>query len=255
MNIQTVFIFMLGTIFGSFLNVCIYRLPRKESIVWPGSYCPRCKISIPIWQNIPIISYFFLLGKCKNCNAKISIQYPLVELLTGVLLVLIWKDYGLSLSFVQYTILVLFLVPISFIDLTHKLILNVLTLPGIMIGLVLAIFLKFITVSQAILGLLLGGGFLWSVGFLGAYIFKKESMGGGDVKLGAMIGVFLGPQVIIALFLAFFLTIPVVAIGLSSRRLQFGSNLPFGPFISLAAVIIICFDQKLSLFYYNLIGY
>jgi leader peptidase (prepilin peptidase)/N-methyltransferase len=146
-------------------------------------------------------------------------------------------------------------VPISFIDLSHKLVLNVLTFPGIIIGLALSVFLRLTTVSQAILGLVLGGGFLWFVGLLGEYLFKKESMGGGDVKLGAMIGVFLGPQVIIALFLAFFLAIPVVAFGLSTRRLEIGSALPFGPFIALGTVTIVFFGQKLFLLYYNLIGY
>lgn len=254
LDIQTAFIFILGAILGSFLNVCIYRLPRKESIVWPRSYCRWCKVSLPIWHNIPMLSYIFLSGKCKNCNGRISIQYPLVEFLTGILLVVIWKVYGLSLPFLQYSILVLFLLPISFIDLSHKLVLNVLTFPGIIIGLGLAIFLRLTTVPEALSGLILGGGFLWAVGLLGKGIFKKESMGGGDIKLGAMIGVFLGPQVIIALFLAFFLAMPVLAIGLSSRRIKIGSTIPFGPFISLGAVTIICFGQKLYILYFSLIG-
>ncbi|MFQ6113157.1 MAG: prepilin peptidase [bacterium] len=154
----------------------------------------------------------------------------------------------------QYSILILFLLPISFIDLDCKLILNALTLPGMIVGLALSLFLNSTTIPQAVAGLLLGGGFLWLVGFLGKFIFKKDSMGAGDVKLAAMIGAFMGPQVVIVLFLAFFLAMPVVAIGLSSGRLQLGSTLPFGPFISLGAVVMICFGQQLLDIYLNFLG-
>lgn len=254
MDIHSILIFFLGTVLGSFLNVCIYRLPRKESIVWPGSHCPHCKSSIPIWHNVPIFSYLLLGGKCTNCKAKISFRYPLVEFLTGTLMALIWKVYGPSLPFLQYSILILFLLPISFIDLDCKLILNVLTLPGMIIGLALSLFLKLQAMPLAISGLILGGGFLWLVGVLGKFVFKKDSMGAGDVKLAAMIGAFMGPHVIIALFLAFFLALPVVAVGLSSGRLQLGSTLPFGPFISFGAVIMICFGQQLLHIYFNFLG-
>jgi len=245
LNIQIPLIFLFGLIFGSFLNVCIYRLPKKQSIVWPGSHCPSCKSSIPFWQNIPVLSYIFLTGKCKNCKFRISFIYPFVEILTGILLVVVWQHYGLTLSFLHYSILVLFLLPISFIDLDTKLILNVLIFPGIIIGLCSSIFLNQIPIMNAVSGLFLGGGFLWCVGLLGNSIFKQESMGGGDIKLGAMIGIFLGPNVLIALFLAFFLALPVIAIGLSTKRLKVGSTLPFGPFISLGAVIIVCYGQTL----------
>ncbi len=254
MNIQMPLIFLFGLIFGSFLNVCIYRLPKKQSIVWPGSHCPSCKSSIPFWQNIPVLSYIFLTGKCKNCKFRISFIYPFVEILTGILLVVVWQHYGLTLSFLHYSILVLFLLPISFIDLDTKLILNVLIFPGIIIGLCSSIFLNQISIMNAVSGLFLGGGFLWCVGLLGNSIFKKESMGGGDIKLGAMIGIFLGPNVLIALFLAFFLALPVIAIGLSTKRLKVGSTVPFGPFISLGAVIIVCYGQSLLHQYLNFVG-
>ncbi len=254
MNVQIPLIFLFGLIFGSFLNVCIYRLPKKQSIVWPGSHCPSCKSAIPLWQNIPVLSYIFLTGKCTNCQFRIPLIYPLVEILTGVLLVVVWQNYGLTLSFLHYSILVLFLLPISFIDLDTQLILNVLTFPGIIIGLFSSIFLNQLPILNAVSGLFLGGGFLWCVGLLGNSIFKKESMGGGDIKLGAMIGVFLGPQVLIALFLAFFLALPVIAIGLSTRRLKVGSTVPFGPFISLGAVIIVCYGQPLLHQYLNFVG-
>ena len=254
MNVQVAMIFLFGLIFGSFLNVCIYRLPKKQSIVWPGSHCPSCKNSIPFWQNIPVLSYIFLAGKCANCKFRISLIYPLVEILTGILLVVVWQHYGLTLSFLHYSILVLFLLPISFIDLDTRLILNVLTFPGIIVGLLSSVFLNQIPILNVVSGLFLGGGFLWFVGLLGNSVFKQESMGGGDIKLGAMIGVFLGPKVLIALFLAFFLALPVIAIGLSTKRLKIGSTVPFGPFISLAAVIIVCYGQALLHQYLNFVG-
>lgn len=170
-------------------------------------------------------------------------MYPLVEALTGVLLVVLYYRYGMTMSFLHFTVLFLLLLPISFIDLDTKLILNVLTFPGMAIGLALSLFLKDISIWQSLFGLVLGGSFLWCVGLLGKSIFEKESMGGGDIKMGAMIGVFLGPKVLIALFLAFLLAFPIIAIGLATRKLTVGSTLPFGPFIALGTVVIVCYGQ------------
>ncbi|MFQ5706888.1 MAG: prepilin peptidase [bacterium] len=248
---QTAIIFLLGTILGSFLNVCIYRLPRKLSILRPGSHCPRCKTAFPLWFNIPLLSYVLLRGKCRYCKRPISIRYPLVEFLTGALLALVFNIYGLGLAFIEYSVLILFLVPISFIDIDYKLILNRLTFPGMAIGLALSVLFHRTSIYQALAGLFLGGGFLWLVGLLGHALFKKESMGGGDIKLAAMIGAFLGPQVILALFLAFFLTIPAIIIGMSLGRIQMGSALPFGPFISSGAVSMVCFGHQLIRLYSN----
>lgn len=243
---------MLGSLLGSFLNVCIYRLPRNESIVSPGSHCPECKAGVPFWANVPILGYLILRGKCNECRHSIPMKYPLVELLTAVLLALAWHDFGLSLPFFRYSLFMLFLLVISFIDLDTKLILNVLTYPGIVLGLGLSFFSHEVSFWQALIGLVIGGGFLWLIGIVGEYMFKQESMGGGDIKLGAMIGVFIGPKVIVALFLAFFLAMPVIAIGLGTKKLQLGSKLPFGPFLSLSALIIVfwggvMFDKYLEI--------
>jgi leader peptidase (prepilin peptidase)/N-methyltransferase len=248
-------LFLLGAVFGSFLNVCIYRLPRRESVLWPGSSCPYCKSRIPLWLNLPIVSYLFLRGKCRYCKHPIPITYPLVELMTGVLLALLWRYYGFSSLFLHYAVLTLLLLPITFIDLKHKLILNVLTFPGMAMGIALSLGLGLKSLPQVLLGMILGGGFLLTVAYAGKWIFKQESMGGGDIKLGAMIGVFIGPQVLIALFLAFFLALPVIAVGMSSGRLRLGSAVPFGPFIALATVVIICFGPALYRLYFSLFGY
>ncbi len=254
MDPQTGIVFLFGTFIGSFLNVCIYRLPRGESVVSPGSRCHSCKQPIPLWHNIPVVSYLVLRGKCRTCKAAIGFTYPVVEILTGVLLVLVWWHYGPTSSFLHYSLLVLLLLPISFIDLDTKLILNVLTLPGIGLGFTLAFVLGHISPIQAMQGLFVGGGFLWFVGMVGQWLFKKESMGGGDVKLGAMIGVFIGPEVLVALFLSFFLAFPVILVGFGTRRLSVGSTVPFGPFISLATVVVICFGETLYTQYLKLIG-
>lgn len=253
-RLQMVLVFFSGAILGSFLNVCIYRLPRKESILSPGSHCPKCKHAIPFLLNIPILSYCILRGRCKYCQHCIPALYPAVEILSGALLLLVWWHYGFGLSFVHYSILILLLVPISFIDLDTKLILNVLTLPGIVIGVISAILLNETSVLQAVAGLFTGGGFLWLVAILGKLFFKKDSMGGGDIKLAAMIGAFLGPEVLIALLLAFFLAFAVIVVGLSFKRLEPDATIPFGPFISLATVIMVCFGEVLYQQYFQIFG-
>ncbi|MCG8607222.1 prepilin peptidase [bacterium] len=249
---QAGLILLFGAILGSFLNVCIYRLPRGESIASPSSRCPVCQSPIPFLHNIPIISYFVLRGRCGSCKARIPTSYVLVEVGSALLLVFVWWDYGFNLTFLHYSFLALLLLTISIIDVNHKLILNVLTLPGIVIGLSSSIFINLVSIKQALLGMLLGGGFLWLIAIVGKGLFKKDSMGGGDIKLGAMIGSFIGPQVVIALFLSFFLAMPVIAIGLGCGRLRLGGTLPFGPFISLATVILVFFGPTLYDLYYRL---
>ncbi len=251
---QVGFVFLLGTVLGSFLNVCVYRLPRHESLVWPRSYCGHCKSTIPMWWNVPLLSFLLLRGRCRYCRMPISFVYPLVEFLTGFLLLLLWLDYGPGAPFLHYATLVLFLLPISFIDLNHRLILNVLTFPGMLLGLFLGSVTRQMPLAQSALGLFLGAGFLWLIGVGGRWLFKQESMGGGDIKLGAMIGTFLGAKVVLALFLAFVLAAPVVAIGLALGRLKPGSTIPFGPFISLGAVVLVCFGNELYRLYLTVFG-
>ncbi len=248
-------VFSIGAILGSFLNVCIYRLPRKESIVWPRSQCRSCTRTLVWWENVPVLSYIVLAGKCRTCRAAISATYPFIEILTGSLLVLAWVQHGMSPGFVQHALLILFLLPISFIDLDTKLILNVLTIPGMCVGLLSSLFVPDLSPIQSGLGLLAGGGFLFAIGLMGEWLFKQESMGGGDIKLGAMIGAFMGPVVVVALFLAFFLALPVIAIGFGAKKLHLGSKIPFGPFLSLAALVLTFFGQALYSQYMKLLAY
>lgn len=222
-------------------------------MLWPRSHCRQCKHPIPLRENVPVLSYIFLGGKCSTCHSPIPVTSPLVEILTGGLLVAVLWHCGFSLSFLHYSILILFLLPISFIDLDTNLILNILTFPGMLAGLLLSFVVGHVAPLQAMLGLILGGGFLFLVRLLGAFLFEREGMGAGDVKLGAMIGVFLGPKVVVALVLAFFLAVPVIAVGFSMKKLHSGSKLPFGPFISLGAVILIYFGPTPFTYYFELV--
>ncbi len=245
---------LAGALLGSFLNVVIYRLPRNESVVFPRSRCPQCGHAIRFWENIPVVSYLLLRGKCSSCRRPIPLYYVLVEVLTpGALMVLYWQ-YGFTPDFFKNALLVLFLIPITFIDLHHRLILDKLTYPGIVVGLLLSIWQNPQQFYQPFLGLLAGGGLLWLISLLGQSIYKQESMGGGDIKMGAMIGSFMNAgHILLALFLSFFIASVFVLIGLGTGKLQRKSMVPFGPFIALGAVITMNFKSELIRLYVDLI--
>ncbi len=203
-GINAILIFVLGLIVGSFSNVCIYRIPRNESMIYPASHCTKCRSSIKPIDNIPLLSYILLKGKCRNCGSKIPIQYPVVESLTGIIYIFIFLIYGLTLQWLIYIILSSALIIIAFIDLNEQIVPDIISLPGIAIGLILSFFGPYISFINSFLGVVVGGGIIFIIGLAGSVIFKKEAMGGGDVKLAAMIGAFLGwKYTIISLFLGF----------------------------------------------------
>ncbi|MCX5885387.1 MAG: prepilin peptidase, partial [Proteobacteria bacterium] len=189
-----VFAFLLGSAIGSFLNVCIYRLPLNISIILPPSHCPTCKRPIPFYDNIPILSYILLRGKCRSCNAPISFQYPFVEFLTGLVALALTLRFGLSLTTIIYFIFISALLVITFIDLKYQIIPDVISLPGIGIGLLASLVLPSISFLDSLLGILVGGGSLLIISYTYYFLTKREGMGLGDVKLLAMIGAFLGWQ-------------------------------------------------------------
>ena len=191
-GIEIILIFILGLIVGSFSNVCIYRIPKKESIVFPASHCPKCHSNISPKDNIPILSYILLKGRCRNCKSKISNQYPIVEFLTGLIYLIISLIYGLSIQTLIYIIFSSALIIIAFIDLNEQIVPDVISLPGIVIGFIISFFVTYISFINSALGVLVGGGIILIIGLGGSVIYKKEAMGGGDVKLAAMIGAFLG---------------------------------------------------------------
>ena len=249
-------VILLGLLFGSFLNVVIYRLPLGKSIVWPGSYCPACNTPIPFYDNVPVLSFALLAGKCRSCKNAISWRYPLVELLTAFCLVILHLKYGFSGKFFVYSVLTMLLIPISFIDLDTKLILNKLTIPGFILGIALVLIFHIETWYNILLGAVSGGLIIWFVGFLGKLLFRKESMGMGDVKLLVMIGVYVGfPDVAICLFFSILIAGFFIICGLAIKKLKLGETIPFGPFVALGTLVYLIsgnniLDWYLGLFFH-----
>ena len=249
-GIEIILIFILGLIVGSFCNVCIYRIPRNESIIYPASHCPKCSTTILAKDNIPLLSYILLKGRCRNCGSRISIQYPVVEFLTGLVYVIIYQIYGLSVQSLIYIILSSALIIIAFIDLNEQIIPDVISLPGIIIGLTLSFFVPYISFINSALGVVIGGGIILIIALAGSAIFKKEAMGGGDIKLAAMIGAFLGWRyIIISLFLGFFLGALTGIFLVLSRVKSREDVIPFGPFIVLGSIITLLWGEKIILWY------
>lgn len=233
-----VFIFVFGAAIGSFLNVCIFRLPDHHSLVKPSSQCPYCHHPVRFYDNIPLISYLILKGKCRDCGQKISWRYPLVEFITGVLALLLFGKFYLTLKFLVFFIFTAVLIVITFIDLDHQIIPDVLTLPGIPVFFLLAVFVvKEISWVEAVVGLIIGGGVLLAIAFAYELITKREGMGGGDIKLLAMIGGFLGWKSLIFILLFSSLLGAVVGVfAMVIKKQDMKYAIPFGPFLSMAAV-------------------
>ncbi|RPJ00708.1 MAG: prepilin peptidase [Deltaproteobacteria bacterium] len=244
---------IVGALIGSFLNVCIARLPKEESIVFPGSHCPRCGHPIRGYDNIPIISYLVLKGKCRDCGASISIQYPLVEGITAVGSFLLFLRFGLSVAYLIYFAFLCSLIVITVIDLYHQIIPDVISLPGIGVGLLASLVLPGITFWNSLVGVLLGGGSLFIVATVYQWLFKREGMGGGDVKLLAMIGAFLGWKVVILTILLSSLIGSVVGIVMIVvKGKDFKYAIPFGPFLAAGAVISLGWGGQIIGWYLNL---
>lgn len=244
------FAFVIGAVIGSFLNVCIHRLPAGESVVYPPSHCPGCGVRIRSRDNIPLLSYVLLRGRCRSCGAAISLRYPVVEALSGALLVLLLYRFGLSPALGVYAAFVAALVVVSFIDLDHQIIPDVISLPGIVVGLVASALGQGPPLLDSLLGALVGGGMLYAVA-VGYHAFTgREGMGGGDIKLLAMIGAFLGWRgVLLSLIIGSF-TGAVVGISLILvRRTDSRVPIPFGPFLALGAVCSLAFGDRLIAWY------
>ena len=247
-------VFILGSVIGSFLNVCIYRIPAGESIVFPGSRCPHCGTEIRWYQNIPILSYLLLRGRCAACGVSISLRYPLIEALTGGVFLLIAWRFGLQ-SFVPLLwILAAALVVITFIDFDHQIIPDVISLPGIVIGFLASFAIPWVSWSASLLGILAGGGSLYLVAVIYELLTKKEGMGGGDVKLLAMIGAWLGwnavfPVIFFSSLLGTLVGVPLMLIKRADGKLA----IPFGPFLALGALLYLLWGPLLIRWYLNLL--
>ena len=239
-----------GLIIGSFLNVVIHRLPKGESLVTPRSRCPACQTPIRPWDNIPLLSFALLRGRCRTCRHPISWRYPLVEGLTGALFALTVTRYGLTLETLFFVTFLCGLVAVSFIDLDHQIIPNAITLPGIPLGLLAGLFVGAPTILDRLIGALAGAGFLYLVLFYGGVVYGQDAMGEGDLNLIALIGAFLGWRAVVVTILVACLVGSAVGIGLIlARRLGRRQHIPFGPFLSLGAAIALFWGDDMIHWY------
>lgn len=245
---------LAGAVIGSFLNVCIYRIPRGQSVVWPESRCPSCSGRIAPYDNIPLLSYLFLKGRCRACHAGISPRYPLIETINGMGYAVILWWFGLQWASVVYALLFSALLVVTCIDLSHQIVPDVITLSGIPLGLLCAATILPVGLLNSVLGILLGGGLLWGLAVLSPYLFGKEGMGGGDIKLLAMIGAFLGWKPTLLTIMVGALAGSLVGLTLiACKVIRRDQYLPFGPFLALGAVVAMFFYRELFAWYLGLL--
>jgi len=247
----TIILFIFGACIGSFLNVCIFRIPEKKSIVFPGSFCPVCNNSIPFYCNIPILSFLFLQGKCKECKTRISLRYPLIEILTGIVPVFLFFKFGPTPSFLFWFSFICTLIVISFIDFDHQIIPDIISIPGIFIFASSGFFIPGMSFTNVLMGILAGGGILYSIAFLYYKLRNTQGMGGGDIKLLAMIGAAIGFKGVI--FTIFTGSLAGTVAGVFAMIFTKGNNsqlkIPFGPYLSLGAILYIFFGMDLIKWY------
>jgi leader peptidase (prepilin peptidase)/N-methyltransferase len=230
--------FLAGLIIGSFLNVCIHRIPAEESIVWPGSRCPSCRSAVRWYDNLPVLSYFALGGRCRDCATRISLRYPAVELLTAIAFAVLWSRGFPPPVATLYCVLAACYIVISFIDIDHKIIPDVITIPSLWVAPLVAVVIGQISLKESLIGIAVGGGVLWAIAAGYEKIRKQEGMGFGDVKLLAMVGGFQGWEA--SLFSLIIGSILGTIVGLSlmiARRGRLDMEIPFGPFIIAGAVL------------------
>jgi leader peptidase (prepilin peptidase)/N-methyltransferase len=280
---------IVGLVVGSFLNVVIYRLPimlkknwqseclellediqgietvkanipktedfKPYNLITPASHCPKCRIPLKLWQNIPVLSYLLMQGKCANCRHKISIRYPLVEALSCAVAVIAGLEFGISFTCIAACIFGWFLITISFIDIENQFIPDILTMPLLWIGLILTAFETFITSNDAILGAIIGYIFLWIAGYLFRLFRKKEGIGLGDCKLLAATGAWVGWQLLpIVILSSSIFGLIVGASILLYKKLSHNTHIPFAPFIAIAAWIAVIWGFDATQYYFYFFG-
>jgi len=240
----------MGLLIGSFLNVCIYRIPKEESIVFPPSHCAKCRTRLKPIDLVPIISYIFCKGKCRYCKEKISLQYPIIELLTGLIFLLSLTKFGLSMDFLFYIILFSILIVISGIDYHHQIIPDSLVLITFVLGIGLKLTLfsidgQAIDIINSSSGLLIGGGFLLLVA-----IVSRGGMGGGDIKLMAALGFWIGWKYTILALLLSFIIGGILSLGLLITKVKSrGEFIPFGPFLVIGFIVTALWGARIFNWY------
>jgi leader peptidase (prepilin peptidase)/N-methyltransferase len=260
-------IFLFGITIGSFANVCIWRIPQDKSVVLPPSACPKCGTKIRWYDNIPLVSYMLLWGRCRVCKEKISLRYPFVELLTGIVFLLIYLKYGASLITIAYLLFATGLIISSFIDIDYMIIPDRFSIGGMIAGLLISTLLPalhnsdltkitidncYIGFKLSLIGLIIGTLLLFFVAKIGSAFFKKEAMGLGDVKLLGAIGAFTGWQGVI--FTVMFSSVIGALCGISFvlfGNKKMGSRIPFGPYLALSAILWILAGKELWNWYFK----
>jgi len=253
----TIAFFIFGAVIGSFVNVCAYRIPKGESIAYPPSHCPSCGEAIRYADNIPVVSYLILGGKCRSCGSRISLKYPIIELLTGALWAITYSRFGLSLELGYGLFFITILIVLSAIDYDIKIIPNKVLIPAMIISALLLVLyplniktiplIENLSSGWAIGGFFVGGGLLYLIAIMARLFFKKDAMGGGDIKLAAFIGLYLGGYVLLALFISFALGAIVGIVMISRDKKSAKEMIPFGPFMAAGSILTIFFGPQLWL--------
>ena len=256
------FIFISGLIVGSFLNVCIVRLPQGKSIITPRSQCVHCHKTVPWYDNVPLLSYILLGGRCRFCKHRISFRYFIVELLTASLFLSFYHQYGLRIILLPYLVMLCGLIVATFVDLQHRIIPDEVSVGGMVVGLIFSllipelhgamgaehhwIYSHLLSLGKSLLGVLVGGGTIYAMGLMGELLFRKEAMGGGDVKFLAMVGAFLGWKLaLLTFFLApFFGGIYGVIEKIRIKE----SAIAYGPFLAMSTVISMFWGEEIIRF-------
>src|SRR5574337_2208036 len=247
---------LVGLVVGSFLNVCVYRLPRRKSLLRPASRCPACDAPIRWCDNIPLVSFLLRMGRCRRCGTRVAWRYPAVEALTGLLFLLtVWR-FGIGVRSVLLLVFLCALVVVTFVDLEHLIIPHEITLPGILLGLIGSLITLVPSPRDAAAGALIGAGLVYLVAVYAEVAFQRESLGGGDVNLLSMIGAFLGWRLMLVSFCVAvaagaFLSLALIASRVLSRKDQ----IPFGPFLALGAVVALFVGDAAIEWYFGLVGW
>lgn len=255
------FYFIVGAFVGSFLNVCIHRLPRGESINYPPSHCPACKHRLNAFDLIPIFGYFLLLGRCRYCQKSIAFRYPLVEFITAVLFVAVGFNFPIAsfpLEFCFYLIFSCIMIVLFFIDLEQQVIPDVVSVPGIFLGIVFNYIRQILyptenTFVSALVGILLGYSLLYLIAWVGKIWLKKEALGEGDLYLIAILGAYLGwREMLLSLFVAYLIAGISILVLLALKRVRMGQYVPFGPALASAGMIALFYGEPILRWYFNL---
>jgi leader peptidase (prepilin peptidase)/N-methyltransferase len=248
------FLALSGLCVGSFLNVCIHRLPLKLSVVHPRSRCPDCGYALRWYDNIPVVSYALLRGRCRSCARPISLQYPIVEIVTAGVFLLHWYAFGPTILMPVRLLFACALIVLFLIDLEHQILPDVITLPGIVLGVIFSLVLPPGPV-MSLLGVLLGGGLLWGIAEAWFRLRKVEAMGFGDVKMLAMVGAWLGVKMVLVTFvLSSMLGGLIGAVLIGARRADMATRVPFGTMLAVAALVASVYGEPLLAWYLETMG-